>query len=153
MVVGLLGGSRAAVTTALALPSLLLRALDDIHAMARSTTVLPDVLERLNSIEDHVTSLDAEVALMRAHVQEIDARLIGIRAAVDPLAAEFQGVLAAVAPLGAELELVRAAVDRLELPLVDVHSAVAPLGEAAARFGGLAGRLPRSRRREEPPVE
>jgi hypothetical protein len=140
------------VTSLARLPDMLLRALDDVHAMAQATTVLPAILERLSAIEDHVVSLDAEVALMRAHVQEIDGRLVGVRAAVDPLAAEFQGVLAAVAPLGPELELVRAAIARLELPLVDVHSAVAPLGEAAARVGGLTGRLPGSRRRSGPPT-
>ena len=142
-----LRGGRVALTTLVGLPGLLARALDDIATMAQATTVLPAVAERLAAIEDHVVSLDREVMQMRAAVEEIDGRLVGVRGAVDPLSAEFQGVLAAVAPLAAELALVRAAVDRLELPLADMQTAVAPLGEAAARFG----RLPRARRRSPDP--
>jgi hypothetical protein len=84
-------------------------------------------------------------------VQDVDERVVGVRTAVDPLATEFEALLAAVAPLSAELELVRAGVDRLELPLADMHTAVAPLGEAAARFGGLTGRLAGARRRAGTP--
>ncbi len=139
--------ARVALTTLVGLPELLVRALDDVAAMAQATTVLPTVAERLAAIEDHVVSLDREVTQMRAAVEEIDGRLVGVRSAVDPLSAEFQGVLAAVVPLAAELALVRAAVDRLELPLAEVQTAVAALGEAAARFG----RLPRPRRRSVDP--
>jgi hypothetical protein len=59
--------------------------LADIRAIADSTRVLPEVLERLASIEPRVESLDSEVAAMRQAVESIGVDVIDLRDAVHPI--------------------------------------------------------------------
>lgn len=77
----------------------LLGRLDDIagstHAMARDTAVLAEVHERLSGIEEHLRSVDSEVALMRRRVDVMGNDVI----ALQRLEAQLADVGAAIAPL------------------------------------------------------
>ena len=81
------------------LPRLVLGALDDLHAIARSVSVLPEVARSLASIEARVTSMDEEVKKMRRGVDSLNGEVIGVQEVILPLQDELHEVHRAVRPL------------------------------------------------------
>lgn len=65
------------------------------RSMARDTSRLPDLHDRLEAIERHLASVDDEVALMRARVDV----MAGDVAALKVLEDQLEKVRSAVAPL------------------------------------------------------
>ena len=80
----LLDDIRAIADSTRVLPEVLER-LADVRNIADSTAVLPDVVERLAEIERRVESLDREVATMRQGVESIGADVIDLRDAIHPI--------------------------------------------------------------------
>ena len=81
------------------LPRLVIGALDDLHSIARSASVLPEVARSLANIEARVTSMDEEVKKMRRGVDSLNGEVIGVQEVIEPLHAELQEVHRAVRPL------------------------------------------------------
>ena len=79
----LLADIRAIADSTRVLPDVLER-LADVRAIADSTRVLPEVLERLAAIERRVESLDREVTGMHQAVESIGADVIDLRDAIHP---------------------------------------------------------------------
>ena len=80
----LLADIRAIADSTRVLPEVLER-LADIRAIADSTRVLPEVLERLAAIERRVESLDREVSAMRQAVDSIGGDVHDLRDAIHPI--------------------------------------------------------------------
>ena len=81
------------------LPRLILGALDDLHSVARSVGVLPEVARSLRNIEARVTSMDEEVKKMRRGVDSLNGEVVGVQEVIEPLHEELQQVHRAVRPL------------------------------------------------------
>jgi hypothetical protein len=75
---------RAIADSTRVLPEVLER-LGDLRHIADSTRVLPEALERLGEIERRVESLDREVAAMRQGVESIGVDVIDLRDAIHPI--------------------------------------------------------------------
>ncbi len=82
--ISLLADIRAIADSTRVLPDVLER-LADIRNIADSTRVLPDVSERLAAIERRVESLDREVTAMHQAVESIGAEVTDLRDAIHPL--------------------------------------------------------------------
>ena len=80
----LLADIRAIADSTRVLPEVLER-LADVREIADSTRVLPEVLERLAAIERRVESLDREVTAMRQAVESIGVDVIDLRDAIHPI--------------------------------------------------------------------
>ncbi|MEK6327469.1 MAG: hypothetical protein AABM66_08100 [Actinomycetota bacterium] len=80
----LLADIRAIADSTRVLPDVLER-LADVRNIADSTRVLPDVSERLAVIERRVESLDREVTAMHQAVESMGADMIDLRDAIHPL--------------------------------------------------------------------
>jgi hypothetical protein len=100
-------------------PKLLVGALEDLHSIARSVSILPEVGQALVTIQRRVDSLDQEVRRMRHAVEAIDA-----------------DVLAMQESLTDELSQTREGVARVEREL---RSAVHPLRRVAGRLSRRPG--------------
>jgi hypothetical protein len=81
------------------LPRLVIGALDDLHSIARSVSVLPEVARSLASIEARVTSMDEEVKKMRSGVDSLNGEVVGVQEVIVPLQDELQEMHRAVRPL------------------------------------------------------
>jgi hypothetical protein len=75
---------RAIADSTRVLPDVLER-LADVRQIADSTRVLPQALERLAAIERRVESLDQEVAAMRRGVESIGVDVVDLRDSIHPL--------------------------------------------------------------------
>jgi hypothetical protein len=93
---------------------LVVGALDDLHSIARSVSVLPEIGRSLATIQDRVNSLDDEVRRMRQSVEAIDEDVDGLEES-----------------LTAELRRTREGVQRVEHEL---GSAVHPLRRVTGRL-------------------
>lgn len=80
----LLDDIRAIADSTRVLPEVLER-LADVREIADSTRVLPDVLERLAAIEHRVESLDREVSAIRQGAESIDVDVADLRDAIHPI--------------------------------------------------------------------
>ena len=80
----LLADIRAIADSTRVLPDVLER-LADVREIADSTRVLPEVLERLAAIERRVESLDREVSAMRQGVESIGVDVADLRDAIHPI--------------------------------------------------------------------
>jgi hypothetical protein len=80
----LLADIRAIADSTRVLPDVLER-LADVREIADSTRVLPEVLERLAAIERRVESLDREVSAMREGVESIGVDVAHLRDAIHPI--------------------------------------------------------------------
>jgi hypothetical protein len=81
------------------LPRLVGRALEDLHAIALSVRVLPEVARSLGAIEASVDSMDREVKLMRQGVERVDADVVKVADAVGPLDAKLDDLRRTLRPL------------------------------------------------------
>jgi hypothetical protein len=81
------------------LPRLAVRALEDLHAIALSVRVLPEVARSLGAIEASVDSMDREVKLMRQGVERVDEDVVKVAEAVDPLDAKLDDLRRTLRPL------------------------------------------------------
>jgi hypothetical protein len=79
------GESRSVIGRLVDLARWPLALLRDVRAIADSTRVLPDVLERLGAIERHVGSLDDEVTRMRQGVESVGGDVVELRQSVEPI--------------------------------------------------------------------
>lgn len=80
----LLTDIRAIADSTRVLPEVLER-LADVRAIADSTRVLPEVLERLAAIERRVESLNSEVSAMHQGVESIGVGVVDLRDAIHPI--------------------------------------------------------------------
>ena len=81
------------------LPRLIVCALDDLHSIARSVSVLPEVARSLANIETRVTSMDEEIKKMRRGVDSVNGEVVGVQEVILPLHDELREVHRAVRPL------------------------------------------------------
>jgi hypothetical protein len=96
-------------------------ALEDLRSIAEGMKVLPGVLESLLRIEDHVTSLDEEVIVMRRAVEGLSPRL--------------EGLSGNMGHLGDGIKDVGARVDQLEPHLIEMKASLQPLKRVTGRIG------------------
>jgi cob(I)alamin adenosyltransferase len=93
---------------------LVVGALEDLHSIARSVSVLPEIGQNLARIQQRVDSLDGEVRQMRAAVETIDEDVDGLE---ESLTAELrqtrEGVLRVEQELGSAVHPLRRVTGRL----------------------------------------
>jgi chromosome segregation ATPase len=93
---------------------LVVGALEDLHSIARSVSVLPEIGQSLATIQQRVDSLDDEVRRMRQSVETIDQDVGGME---ESLTAELQqtreGVLRVERELGSAVHPLRRVTGRL----------------------------------------
>ena len=77
----------AAVEPLADLRRLLLGLFDDVGAMARATSSIPELGRQLAAIERHVESLDREVADMRRGVDALQGNLVELSTTLAPVGA------------------------------------------------------------------
>ena len=81
------------------LPRLAVRALEDLHSIALSVRVLPEVARSLAAIEASVDSVDREVTLMRQGVERVDDDVVKVAESVEPLDAKLDELRRTLRPL------------------------------------------------------
>jgi len=93
---------------------LVVGALEDLHSIARSVSVLPEIGQNLARIQQRVDSLDGEVRQMREAVETIDEDVDGLE---ESLTAELrqtrEGVLRVEQELGSAVHPLRRVTGRL----------------------------------------
>jgi hypothetical protein len=82
----------AAATPVLFVPRLFLGAVRDIRSIAEATRTLASLADYLASIEQRVTSMDAEVREMRQGVDRLHPEVTAMRESVEPLEGHLRGV-------------------------------------------------------------
>jgi chromosome segregation ATPase len=100
-------------------------ALEDLRTIAETMQVLPQVLESLRRIENHVSSLDEEVMIMRRAVESMGTKL-------DDLSGNIEH-------LGDGIKDVGAHVDRLEPHLIEMKASLQPFKRWTGRVNRNAG--------------
>jgi hypothetical protein len=80
-------------------PRLLVGALGDLHSIAQSARVLPEVARRLASIDERMDHMDAEVTRMRQGVDAIGTQTGGVREGVERLEPHLDELRDALHPL------------------------------------------------------
>jgi chromosome segregation ATPase len=127
-------------------PRLLLRALDDLHAIAQATERLPDLeqqlFERLASLEQ-LDALEQAIAALPRGIEQVlsphlERQVEGIKELHPELVASRENS-GQVAPL---LETLLAQIEGLRAEMATIREAVAPLRAAAERIDRLTDRLP-----------
>ena len=88
-----------AVDTLGYLPRLLIGALEDLHSIAQSARVLPQIAHSLTAIEASVDSMDREVKLMRRGVDRLDGDVMQVVDGVEPLDAKLEDLRRTLHPL------------------------------------------------------
>ncbi len=115
-------------------PALIMRALDDLSAIARAarrlTTLEADVLARMDRIErevlGHLDTIEAELA-----------HLAPMKQGIDPLDEDMRSVRDSVDELEPLLEQVSTRLGALADRMEALHADLAPLGELADKIPGV----------------
>ena len=89
------------------LPRMLVGAMQDLHSIAESARVLPEVAVRLAAIQGKVDSMDGEVAQMRRAVEEVRGEVDGLRKGVGRIEPHLDEVRGALRPLRRATERAR----------------------------------------------
>jgi chromosome segregation ATPase len=125
-------------------PTLIMRALDDLGAIADAARRLPaleqQVIERIDRVESEMlTRADtvvAELAALRGEMAPI-GELAAMREGIDPLDDDMRAVRESVDELEPLMREVNTRLDGLDRRLEALRNDLAPLGELADKIPGV----------------